>query len=314
MINKKQVAITDIYQDARIPIDVYRPTFVKSLVMTPVRQDEPIAAIGTYWAKNHVASQTELSLLQSLADATSMAIENINNLHLLKQRVLELEATNHQLNRLTWIISHDLKEPFRGIGLNAQGLTAWRHLLPEEACNNLHQIISGVEQAKKLMDSLFDISRINSHKLVREAMDLNLLLDDIKLLCKTAIDESKAQITSDFLPKVEGDRLLVGSVLQNLISNACKFIGNAPPKIHIQALQKGARWEVSVQDNGPGIAKAYHEKVFDYFFRGMSNIPGSGVGLAICKKIITDLGGEIWVESELGQGSCFIFTLQRAMS
>jgi chemotaxis family two-component system sensor kinase Cph1 len=136
---------------------------------------------------------------------------------------------------------------------------------------------------------------------VVEAARLNLL---------KAIDESAASLTYDDLPNVLGDETRLGQLFQNLIGNAIKYRGPDPPKIHISAEDRGDEWLFSVSDNGIGIDPAYHERVFGLFKRLHGrDVPGTGLGLAICRKIAEKHHGKIWVESELGKGSVFRFTL-----
>ena len=128
--------------------------------------------------------------------------------------------------------------------------------------------------------------------------------------CKTAIDESHAIVTSESLPTVSGQEPHFVQLLQNLVSNAIKYRSDRPPQVHVLAQQQGRFWQLAVADNGIGIDPEYHEQIFGVFKRlHGKNISGTGIGLAICKKIVDRYGGRIWVESEPGKGATFYFTL-----
>ena len=128
---------------------------------------------------------------------------------------------------------------------------------------------------------------------------------------QSSVQDTNAQITCDELPTVAGDKPQLVQLLQNLISNAIKFHDEPPPKIHISAKQKDGHWVVSIRDHGIGVAPKYHDRIFEFFRRihSRDRFPGTGIGLAICKRVVERHGGRIWVESTLGEGSTFFFTL-----
>lgn len=316
MLNRKQVVIENIYQDPRIPHDAYRPTFVNSLLMTPIRSEDPIGAIGTYWAKHYVPTKQEIDALQALADATSIALENVRILQELKSRVQDLEQANHQLGRLTWLASHDLKEPARGIQINVELLRGKEEEhLDAEALRYLTRIEEFSAHIQGLVHDLLQISRVDNHQSKRREIAMTEVLNEVKVLLQSALESAKATLTHAEMPTVRGDPILVSRLMQNLISNALKFVkpGTAP-KIHVACEDRGTKWQFEVRDNGIGIETEYREKIFDYFTRlqNKTQSPGSGVGLALCKRIIEASGGSIWVESQPGQGSSFFFTLDKA--
>lgn len=315
MQHKEQVVISDVFKDRRVPGDAYRVTFVNSMTMTPIRKLDPVGAIGTYWASHYSPSDEELDALQALADATSIAMENIQILHLQRERVLELERVNHQLGRLTWLASHDLKEPLRGIQVSMQQIEGQ---LPAGISDNIYKRIEFIKKSSdlvhRLVDDLIDVSRVENHQRSLRRINVATLMDEVVTLLSSAIDLSGAVITYGKLPEVQSDPILLSRVLQNLVSNAIKFRSpHRPPQIILSAIDRGEKWEFSIKDNGVGIAVDYYEMIFDYFTRLNSkyDYPGSGIGLAVCKKILEDFGNRIWLESDPGNGTTFFFTLDK---
>ena len=317
MKHKQRVVIEDVFEDPRIPHDVYRSTFVKSLAMTPIRTADPLGAIGTYWSTAYMPTGFELDALQALADATSIALENVRVTRQLQERIVDLECINHKLERLTWLASHDLKEPLRGIQMSTQQIEI---CMAEGNASDIPRRIEFIKKSSdlvhRMVDDLLDISKIENYRRSVRSFDSNMILDDVMLLLQSEIEKSRAEITYKNLPTVLTDPILLSRVFQNLISNALKFhLPGRVPKVRITASDIGSKWEFQVKDNGIGISKDYFESIFDYFTRLNSKYeyPGSGVGLAICKKIIEDLGDKLSVQSKLGVGSTFIFTVDKVL-
>ncbi len=224
MIHKKQVTIEDIYVDTRIPIDAYRPTFVKSLAMTPIRQSQPVGAIGTYWAKQYKPSIYELEALQALADATSIAIENVSVLLELEARVHALEKANHQISRMTWMASHDLKEPLRSIGLSLELLVQeFDESLEQKSKKIISRMKRSTHQAQQLIKDLLEVVQAQQHKVELEEVDLNLVAQNILSYFSLQIEEKCAEVIVEELPKFSQDKKVVERKFHNLISHALKF-------------------------------------------------------------------------------------------
>jgi light-regulated signal transduction histidine kinase (bacteriophytochrome) len=167
---------------------------------------------------------------------------------------------------------------------------------------------------QRLIDDLLAYSRIGRRGLVPEPVAADEALARARANLKLAIDETAARIESDPLPCVSGDEPQLVQLFQNLIANAIKFRGSNPPHIRIAAVRHGMHWRFSVADNGIGIAPAHFERIFVIFQRlhSKSEYPGTGIGLAACKKIVERHGGRIWVESRPGGGATFFFTLPAA--
>jgi light-regulated signal transduction histidine kinase (bacteriophytochrome) len=164
---------------------------------------------------------------------------------------------------------------------------------------------------QSLINDLLAYSRVGTRGADLQPTDLNDVLEKVLRSLRAAIEETGAEVTHDPLPTVPADAGQIGQVLQNLVANALKFRGEEPPRIHVAAEHDAGEWHVRVEDNGIGIAPEFADRIFVLFQRlhSRGEYPGTGIGLAICKKIVDRHGGRIWVEGEPGRGSTFHFTL-----
>ncbi len=192
----------------------------------------------------------------------------------------------------------------------------YRDKLDAEANEFIAFAVDGAKRMKLLIEGLLNYCRVGSEGAKFEWLQCGLVVDSALANLQIAIQESGAVITRDPLPKLEGDLALLTQLFQNLIGNAIKFRGAEPPRIHISAEKQGKDWRLSVQDNGIGIDPGHAERIFIIFQRlhSTADYPGTGIGLAVCKKIVEYHGGTIGVRSQLGQGSCFYFTLPATKS
>ena len=230
----------------------------------------------------------------------------------LKLNLAELSRSNEELEQFAYISSHDLQEPLRMIKSYLQLLQRrYQGNLDEKANKYIHFAVDGASRMQDLINDLLEYSRVGTENKEPESIYCEVILNKVLSGIKTVIKENDATISHDHLPEVMADSTQIGQVFQNLIINGIKFHGEETPKIHISAEKKENYWVFSVQDNGIGIDPQYSERIFEIFKRlnSRDRYPGTGVGLAICKKIIERQGGCIWVESELGKGSTFYFTL-----
>jgi signal transduction histidine kinase len=318
MLNKKPAVIEDIYKDERIPHDAYRPTFVKSLAMVPIRNMAPIGAIGNYWATHHQPTTEEVNLLQSLADITAVTIENVNVYNELERRVKdrteELELINKELEAFSYSVSHDLRAPLRSI-------IGYSDALHEDEFECLSdsgkEYLSVVQKNAKKMNVLID-DLLEFAKLARQPLEKQTI--DIMALVKEVVDELKkststhADITVSDLHSVEADPSLLKQVWINLISNAVKYSSKVEkPVIEIGSFKKDNATVFLIKDNGAGFDMQYADKLFSPFQRlhKSSEFTGTGVGLALVHRIIARHGGRIWAESAVNKGATFYFTLPR---
>lgn len=230
----------------------------------------------------------------------------------LAQYALELRRSNEELEQFAYVASHDLQEPLRMV-------TSYLQLIEQRYKEHLdadgHEFIAfavdGASRMKALINDLLTYSRVQrstrEFEMVQGEQVINRVLDNLSV----RIQETGAQITRDPLPVLYGDEGQLMQLFQNLISNAIKFCRDDPPTVTINVKRKGKEWVFAVRDNGIGIEPQYLERIFIIFQRlhNRSRYPGTGIGLAICKKVVERHGGQIWVESEFGVGSTFYFTL-----
>jgi PAS domain S-box-containing protein len=228
--------------------------------------------------------------------------------HLLQQ---ELERSNRDLMQFAHVVSHDLQAPLRTVSVYAELLI--RHCgMGEDPTVKNHAgfIRDGVQQMRMLILNLLEYAQISSSGGKRESVALETVFDHVLASLHAALVENHATVTRDPLPTVEGDETYFGQLLQNLIGNALKYRSRAAPRVHVSAKHALHEWVIAVRDNGIGIEAEYARQIFEPFKRlHGQELPGSGIGLAICKRIVEQRGGRIWVESKPGDGSTFYFTI-----
>ncbi|HKA53279.1 MAG TPA: ATP-binding protein [Candidatus Binatia bacterium] len=236
----------------------------------------------------------------------------------LTQQVLDLLRANAELQQFASVVSHDLQQPLLAVMTALELLAADRSQgQPEaEAQRCLDTARKGVQQLQTMLADLFTYTRVGAQRQPLQPTDSAAVWQQTLQTFSTQVSESQAVMTADPLPMVRSNELHLTLLFQNLLGNALKFRGPEPPHIHVWARPRGARWVFAVQDNGIGIEAQYAERIFEVFRRGPTTqvYPGTGMGLAICKKIVEQHGGRIWVESEPGQGATFFFTLPAAWS
>ncbi len=224
----------------------------------------------------------------------------------------ELESTNKELNDFAYIVSHDLKAPLRGISSLSEWLVSdYADKLDDEGKELINLLIVRVKKIYSLIDAILQYSRIGRIKEEIRRVNLNDVVKDVIELLEP-IENVEIDITNE-LPIVDCEKTRIVQVFQNLLDNAIKFIDKPQGKITIGCTEKNGYWQISVADNGSGIGKEHFERIFKIFQKlsDNKNSDSTGIGLAIVKKIVEMYGGEVWLESELGVGTTFFFTLKK---
>lgn len=233
----------------------------------------------------------------------------------LEKAVEHLTTSNEELERFAYIASHDLQEPLRMVtSFSALLEEEYRDKLDDTAKEYIEYSASAAQQMQDLVNDLLDYAKLNDQELLKEELDANQLLKTVQDNLIIAINDSKAQLTFDQMPMITANPVSFMRIIQNLISNGIKYQSDGNhPKIHVGIEENESEWTISVNDNGIGIEAEYFEKIFMPFKRlhGKTEYVGTGIGLAICKKMTEDQGGRIWVDSTFGKGSTFYFTLPR---
>lgn len=334
MIRKKPVIVEDIAKSTIFKdsdsLQVYLNEGVKSVQSTPIisKNGKLLGIISTHFCEVHHPSKRELRFIEILARQAADIIQHtqaeeelqISNIELrqtqdiLKETINKLETSNAELEQFAYVASHDLQEPLRMVSSFTQLLERrYKDRLDEDADDYINFIVEGAKRMKDLIDDLLAFSRLNTESREFESINLGKILDDVLNTLKSSIEENSVKISYESLPTAVGDPSQIRQLFQNLISNAIKFQGDESPKIDISVNELWDKWKIGVSDNGIGIPPEHHKKIFNVFNRlhTREEYPGTGIGLAICKKIIEIHQGKIWVESEEGKGSTFYFTLPK---
>lgn len=231
----------------------------------------------------------------------------------LRQAVLDYQRSNAELKQFAYAASHDLQEPLRSVsGFTELLAMEYAGQLSTEADEYLQFIQQAAHRMSDLINGLLAYSRIETHGQEARVLNCDQVVRGVLGNLHALIEESDAQVHLDTLPEVRADEVQLIQLFQNLIGNALKYRHpERVPELHIRARRDGAHWQFSVQDNGLGIDPRYHETIFVIFQRlhPQNDIPGTGIGLSICRKIVDRHGGRIWLESVPGEGSTFFFTL-----
>ena len=260
-------------------------------------EQEPIRMIGS---------------LQDLTETKSneLVLKELNES--LQKRASQLATSNAELESFAYVASHDLQEPLRMVSSFLQLIEKrYKDKLDQKAHEYIRFAVDGAERMKGLILDLLEYSRVNSRKEQKEIVDLSEVATTLELTYKQVVQTAEGMLEIDELPRVLGNKIQLMQLFQNLVSNALKYKSNRPPVIKISVKEKVGYYQFAVSDNGIGIEERFFSKIFIIFQRlhNKNEFSGTGIGLAICKKIVEIHAGSIWVESTPGLGSTFYFTL-----
>ena len=294
---------------------------IRSFLSVPlVYNDRVIAALNFRSLSEDIYTHHDVEVAQLIGAQVAGAIAN-SQLHadtveadrILQEQAAELTRSNAELEQFAYVASHDLQEPLRVI-------SGYVNLLEERYGDRIDQdgrefigyTVDAVHRMRNLINDLLEYSRVESDGNPFETVDCNKALANALADLGVSIDETSAEVTFEELPELEGDPVQIAQLLENLIANAIKFRqDDVSPRIHVSCHRSDDDWQLSVADNGIGIRPRYQDRIFGMFKRAhkRSKYPGTGIGLAMCSKIVERHGGRIWVESEVGEGSTFHFTI-----
>jgi len=227
------------------------------------------------------------------------------------ERERKLEESNERLEQFAYAASHDLQEPLRMVSSYLTLIEErYEERLDEEGREFLEFAVDGADRMREMIHGLLDYSRIETHGDPFEPVDLDAVFADVRTDLELRIEESDAEISVESLPRVSGDRGQLYQLFQNLLGNAVEYSGDEPPQVHVSAERRGSEWAISVDDDGLGMDPEQAERAFELFQRlHPDNGGGTGIGLALCERIVERHGGDIRVASAPGEGTTFTFTL-----
>lgn len=300
--------------------------FMRGFVSSP--SNRPMGAGGIQWAVTRSGREipVEISLssighenrrlvLANVRDVSERvaAIQDLARVNReLSQKSVELENTVADLRVFAQSVSHDLQAPLRQV-MQFLNLLERRHgaELSVDARNYINCAMRSADRLAGMVQDVLAFTRIGSTQRAHEPVSLNWLLDEVLDRLRLQIEEAQATVTRDDLPTVAGDGAQLTQLIQNLVTNALAYRGSAPPRLHVGCRRDSDGWKISFRDNGLGIAPEYHARIFEMFRRGAPppDRPGTGVGLAICRRVVERHQGRLWVESTPGMGSTFWVSL-----
>ena len=292
------------YPEGHVPLRKY--------LTVPVFLEDRIVAVVGVANKETDYSGDDVGELTVVMDAVWKIVEKQESEHKLAAYASALERSNRELEQFAYVASHDLQEPLRKIAGFTELLSSrYADRFDEKAFTFMEYIVDGAKRMQSLINDLLTFSRVMTHGKEPGETNCNRVLERVLRDMELTIQEHHAEILCNGLPVITADSTQIGQLLQNLVGNAIKYHGQAPPRVKIAAALKDSEWLFSVSDNGIGIAPEYFDRIFVLFQRlhTRTEYSGTGIGLAVCKRIVERHGGRIWVESEPARGSTFYFTI-----
>ena len=279
----------------------------------PVILEQTVVAVMRFMSRtpNAYDARSE-SLAVLIAAQIAGAVANAQSLESLLATQAELARSNAELEQFAYVASHDLQEPLRMVASYVGLLERrYRGRLDADADDFIEFAVDGARRMQALLSGMLDLSRVGTRGREPEPTESEAVLRDALINLEQSIGEAGAEVSHDRLPKVLGDRVQLTQLFQNLLSNAVKFNTSRRPRVAVTVRRSGSMWEFAVADNGIGIDPAHFERIFQVFQRlhTRDTHAGTGIGLAVCRKIVERHGGTIWPESTKGHGATFRFTL-----
>jgi PAS domain S-box-containing protein len=314
LANRKPAWIVDVMQDPNFPrARAAEELGIRGAFAFPVLVGAEVAAVLEFFSvESREPDEPLLEVLAHVGTQLGRVIERARAEQQAQRRALELEHSNTRLEQFAYVTSHDLQEPLRMVTSYVQLLQRrYQGKLGSDADEYISYAVDGAARMQALIQDLLAYSRLDSdeQKFVRVSCEeaLATAVQNLQMV----IDESGATVTHDRLPQVQADAGQMVQLFQNLVGNALKFRSERPTEIHVGAARRGREWVLGVRDNGIGIEPRFQQRIFQVFQRlhSRQEYSGTGIGLAICKRIVENHGGRIWVESQTGSGATFFFTL-----
>lgn len=317
ILHQEPVIIQNIYEDDRVPLSTYKSTFIKSLMMIPIHQQDIIGAIGCYWAQLHTPTPEEVQLVQAIASTTGIAMEKVQVYEKLEEKIKlyaeELQLAYQELETFSHSLSHDLRNPLAIIKGFSELLERRYHNLLDEAGNNyVDRIHSSALKMNEQIEEILLFHRVQKAPLNPQWVDITLLSEDIIESFKLKSEERVLEINIAEGLGAEADSGLLKIVLDNLLSNAWKYTSKKEKGlIEVGELPDQETPTFYVKDNGAGFDMSHVEDLFKPFKRlhGEAEFHGNGIGLTAVQRIIERHGGRIWATGKVEEGATFYFTL-----
>jgi signal transduction histidine kinase len=264
------------------------------------------------------AAQLETTVSQ-LEDAQSATLNMLDDIEQARRKLQAsgeaLEQSNLELQQFAYVASHDLQTPLRAVAGFAQLLQSqYQGQLDDDADKYIATIVSSCERMKTMINDLLTYSRVESQTLPFKPVEMLEIFDGAAAILSGAVKETSGTLTHGDLPTVNGDKAQLSQLMMNLIGNGLKYHGEEPPQIHVEAEESPDEWTISIRDNGIGIEPRFYDRIFDIFRRlhTQEEYKGTGIGLAICRRIVKKHNGRLWLESKLGEGTTFYFTIPKS--